>query len=208
MYPLRRGTLNSTSGATKSAAGPRVDRHMSCCCIHCTVEGSVNVAADRPTRRPPRFGSTRGGGGGFLGGTEALCHPPPPIQPPKQLQTPLGHTLAGGIPRVVGGASPVWWEGQPPPLTLGHQWVSTLHPRGPNPTNPSVGSGTQVLYKRARNALGAVGGWGCRGNPNLPLTGAAACGAQHPGGVREDNDGVLWRQLMPSSTQDQNLPLW
>ena len=30
IYPLRRGTLNLTSGAMKTAAGPRVDRHMFC----------------------------------------------------------------------------------------------------------------------------------------------------------------------------------
>ena len=45
-----------------------------------------SLAADRPTRRLPRFGSTKGG--------EA-----PPIQPPKRLHTPQGHTLAGGGPR-------------------------------------------------------------------------------------------------------------
>ena len=44
-----------------------------------------SLAADRPTRRPPRFGSTKGGGRG-----------PPPLQPPKLSHTPRGHTLAGG----------------------------------------------------------------------------------------------------------------
>ena len=47
-------------------------------------------AADRPTRRPPRFGSTKGGGRG---------PPPPPLQPPKLSNTPRGHTLAGASPR-------------------------------------------------------------------------------------------------------------
>ena len=42
-------------------------------------------AADRPTRRPPRFGSTKGGGG--------------PPHPKKRLHTPWGYTLAGGSPR-------------------------------------------------------------------------------------------------------------
>ena len=58
-------------------------------------------AADRPTRRPLRFGSTKGGGpppppseGGGV--------PPPPVQPPKLLNTPRGHTLAGGRPRGTG----------------------------------------------------------------------------------------------------------
>ena len=45
-----------------------------------------SLAADRPTRRPPRFGSTKGGGS-------------PPLQPPKLSHTPRGHTLAGGGPR-------------------------------------------------------------------------------------------------------------
>ena len=40
-------------------------------------------AADRPTRRPSRFGSTRG---------------QPPLQPLKRLHTPWGHALAGGSP--------------------------------------------------------------------------------------------------------------
>ena len=48
--------------------------------------------ADRPTRRPPRFGSTKGGGRGPL---------PPPLQPPKLSHTPRVHTLAGGGPRAL-----------------------------------------------------------------------------------------------------------
>ena len=45
-------------------------------------------AADHPTRRPPRFRSTKGGGG----------RGPPPLQPSKRSHTPRGHTLAGGGP--------------------------------------------------------------------------------------------------------------
>ena len=48
------------------------------------------AVADRPTRRPPRFGSTKGGWVPF-----------PPLQPPKLSHTPRGHTLAGGGPRAV-----------------------------------------------------------------------------------------------------------
>ena len=46
-----------------------------------------SLAADRPTRRPPRLGSTKGEG-----------DPPPPLEPLKQLNTPRGRTLAGAPP--------------------------------------------------------------------------------------------------------------
>ena len=45
-------------------------------------------AADRPTRRPPRFGSTKEGG-----------RVPPPPTAPQRSHTPWGHTLAGSRPR-------------------------------------------------------------------------------------------------------------
>ena len=54
--------------------------------------------ADRPTRRPPRFGSTKGGGRGppppF--GRGVGVPPPPPLYSPPNCRTPLAviHWLA------------------------------------------------------------------------------------------------------------------
>ena len=60
-------------------------------------------AADRPTRRPPRFGSTKAGGGVPSPPPPWGGWGPPPLSPPKLSHTPRGHTLAGGAPRAVHG---------------------------------------------------------------------------------------------------------
>ena len=86
-------------------------------------------AADRPTRRPPRFGSTKGGGG--VPPTplrRGVGVPPPPLQPPKLSNTPRGHTLAGASPR--GGSVEL------PPLNIkGFQF-----PAGPQKEGPGDGA--------------------------------------------------------------------
>ena len=59
-------------------------------------------AADDPTHRPPRFGSTKAGGEGGLPPPFGGECPPPPLQPLKRLNTPRGQTLAGCSPRATG----------------------------------------------------------------------------------------------------------
>ena len=80
-------------------------------------------AADRPTRRPPRFGSTKGGEGSppppFGGGWGS---PPPPYSPPN-CRTPLGvtHWLAPA-PVLQRRVKKAWYR------ILGHPHPSSSYP--------------------------------------------------------------------------------